>query len=411
MSVSRFLPPALILFFVAALTTENLLHYPVGVAFLLGIYRIWLDPKKVLRSSDTRLFVSVFACVWIPMLLALPDAANPARAVKTTALYLHFLPAGLYIIHMLRDLMVRRIVLMGVAIIVAFWCIDGVIQLVMGRDLFGYPYDGIVLKGVFYPKQRLGLVVAVFTPLYVYAVQRAATRSVWAWLLLLPMIVVVIFSLKRAAWVMLAVALSAYALCFFRVARQSALATAVAAGLVAAILAATIYFVPNINNRIGTSLNIFSTDFATADSATSYRLSLWKTGLSIARTHWLNGVGPRGYRTVYRDFADTGDFWIERGNKGQTHPHLMVLEILVETGVIGLIGYGAVLFLLVGNIWHQRAQDPDSAVYLMVVFVAWFPLNAHLAFYGSYWSSIVWIMAALGCTVVNKEGYRSRETL
>ena len=158
------------------------------------------------------------------------------------------------------------------------------------------------------------------------------------------------------------------------------------------------------------SLKMFSTDFATADIATSHRLSLWKTGLAVARAHWLNGVGPRGYRTVYRDFAEADDFWINRGKTGQTHPHLMALEISVETGAVGLIGYGAVLFLLVRNIWRRRTRDPASAVCLMVVLVAWFPLNAHLAFYGSYWSTIVWIMIALGCTAADKEGARSCPT-
>ncbi len=410
MSATRFLPVALILLSIAALATENLVHYPVGIMFMLGVHRIWINPKEALRSSDTRLLVTVFACVWVPMLLALPDAANPVRAFKTTALYLHFLPAGIYIIHMVRDLVVRRIVLAGIAVIVAFWCIDGVIQLVAGRDLFDYPYEGSVLKGIFYPKQRFGLILAVFMPLYVHAVNRAATRSVWAWLLLLPMITAVMFSLKRTAWIMLAVALGAYVSCFFRVTRPKVLSVAVAVGLVVATLAATIAFVPNVNKQMSGSLKMFSTDFATADIATSHRLSLWKTGLAVARAHWLNGVGPRGYRTVYRDFAEADDFWINRGKTGQTHPHLMALEISVETGAVGLIGYGAVLFLLVRNIWRRRTRDPASAVCLMVVLVAWFPLNAHLAFYGSYWSTIVWIMIALGCTAADKEGARSCPT-
>jgi O-antigen ligase len=404
MSGIRYLPAALILLSIAGLATENLSHYPIGVMFLLGAFQIWRDPRALLRTRDARLLVIVFACVWLPMWLALPDAANPARAVETTLLYFHFLPAGLYVIHMLRDLVLRRIVLAGLAAIVAFWCVDGVIQLLTGRDLFGYPYDGSVLKGAFYPKQRFGLILAVFTPLYIHVVHRAAARSVWAWLLLLPLVVVVIFSLKRTAWIMFAVALSGYGACFIRATRANVRAGAAAAVLVAATLAATIYFAPKVHTQFSDTLKIFSADFGTADVATSYRLSLWQTGLAIARAHWLNGVGPRGYRTVYPDFAPTDDFWMAQGRKGQTHPHLMVLEVLIETGVIGLGGYGACLFLLVRRLWRQRSRDPTAAAYLMVAVVAWFPLNAHLAFYGSYWSSIVWIMIALGCVSMQKTG-------
>jgi len=34
-------------------------------------------------------------------------------------------------------------------------------------------------------------------------------------------------------------------------------------------------------------------------------------------------------------------------------------------------------------------------------------LNAHLAFYGSYWSNIVWVMLALGCTGLAAHGPRN----
>ena len=148
-------------------------------------------------------------------------------------------------------------------------------------------------------------------------------------------------------------------------------------------------------------MNLFSADFETADIATSRRLTLWKTGAGIARAHWLNGVGPRGYRTVYRDFAAADDFWILRGTKGQTHPHLMVLEVITETGLIGLFGYALGLLLLAKAISRLRQHDPGAAVCLIVAAVAWFPLNAHLAFYGSYWSNIGWLVFALGCTGLN----------
>ena len=393
----RNLPAVLVLLAIAGLATENLSHYPIAIMCLLGVYHIWLNPQDMLSRADARLLITVFGCIWIPMLLALPDAASPTRALKTTALYLHFLPAGLYIIHGLREFENRRIMLAGLTAIVGFWCVDGMVQLLTGSDLFGYPYDGLVLQGVFYPKQRFGIIFAVFTPLYLYVVHRLAARSALAWLLLAPFVIVVMFSLKRTAWIMFAVALAGFIACFIRVTRANVRSLAIAAGLIAATLVATTAFVPKVHTQWVGTLKIFSADFAAADLATSHRLSLWKTGLSIARAHWLNGVGPRGFRTVYRDYAAADDFWIARGSKGQTHPHLMILEVLIETGVIGLIGFVACLWLLLRRLVEQRLSDPTAAGYLMVAIVAWFPLNAHLAFYGSYWSSIAWIMIALGC--------------
>jgi len=399
MSGFRYLPAVLMLLAVAALASENLSHYPIGVLSLLGVAALIRDPKSMLGSADARLLLSVFACLWIPMLLALTDAADPARAAKTTGFYLHFLPAGLYIAHMLSDPGIRRIVITGTAAIVGFWCVDGIIQLVSGRDLFGYPYDGSVLKGVFYPKQRFGLILAVFTPLYIHVVQRFAARSPFAWLLLAPLVVAIAFSLKRTAWMMLFVAVALYLATFFRATTKNVRTVALVAVVCVAALFAAMSAQPNLKTQIAGTLNVFSSDFETADIATSRRLSLWKTGLAVAQAHWINGVGPRGYRTVYRDFAPSDDFWIARGTKGQTHPHLMVLEVLIETGVIGLLGYGFALVLLLKRLWSSRIADPASSACLMVALVAWFPFNAHLAFYGSYWSNIAWLMLALGCTM------------
>ncbi|MFT4580520.1 MAG: O-antigen ligase [Gammaproteobacteria bacterium] len=398
MSFVRYVPAVLIVLAVAGLANENVSHFPIGILFLLGTWQIIRNPKDILLNANAKFLLSIFACVWVPMLLSLPDAENPIRALKTTGLYVHYLPAALYISYMLRDLIVRRIVLVGIVVIVGFWCFDGIIQLLTGKDLFGYPYDGAVLKGAFYPKQRFGLVISVFAPLYLYAVSQLATRSRWAWLLLLPLFVVISFSLKRTAWIMLAAALVTYLACFFRPSRANLRFSALSSGVFLALICIALCCVPKIRTQVTDTLDIFSSDFETADIATSHRLSLWDTGFSIVRSNWLNGIGPRGFRTVYASYADPDDFWILRGKKGQTHPHLMILEVLIETGMIGLLAYCVSIFLLVSRLWRRRLDDKAATVCLIVGFVAWFPLNAHLAFYGSYWANIAWLMIAVGST-------------
>ena len=145
----RYLSAVLIVIAVAALASEHGSHYPIGILFLLGLVKWIRAPQSVLGSDGARLFVTVFACLWIPMLLSLADAAHPARALKTTVLYLHYLPAGLYVVHMLADHRIRRIVLGGIVVVVGFCCVDGAIQRFNGRDLVGDPYGGSERKGLF----------------------------------------------------------------------------------------------------------------------------------------------------------------------------------------------------------------------------------------------------------------------
>ena len=89
------------------------------------------------------------------------------------------------------------------------------------------------------------------------------------------------------------------------------------------------------------------------------------------------------------------NFWIKNFDSGQTHPHLMSLEILVETGIIGLSMYLFALFLILKISITSTSSDP-AKFWLIAAFIAWFPLNTHLAFYGSYWASLVWMLLALG---------------
>ena len=394
---SKYLAAALILIAVAALATERLIHYPIGIMCVLGLVEFARSPARFFGNSSQRFYSLLFGCIWLPMLLSLSDAVNVQHAMKTTWAYLHFLPLGWYIIAVWTATDVRKITVAGIAVILAVWCADGVLQLLTGSNVLGFPRDGAVLTGMFYPNQRYGLVLAVFAPVAIYAVHRLALRNFGFWLLILPFIVVVTLSLKRSAWIMLAVSVVAYTT-FFLTQRTTAHRRRLAVWIACAgLLTTSLALFPNVQTQLTGSLEIFSADFDEADRASAYRLSLWRTGAAIATAHWFNGIGPRGYRHVYRNYAHPEDFWLRDGRKGQTHPHLMSLEVWVETGIVGFVAYLAVLALLAHRAWSMRRSAPGAVAFTLVAGVAWFPLNAHLAFYGSYWSTIAWLAIALAC--------------
>lgn len=377
----------------ALLCTEHAFHYAIALLMLGGLAAFARTPRALIDDPALRAFSAAFLCLWLPMLASLPDAVNPAHAGKTALAYLHFWPAGLCIVLASRDPRLRRLLLAGVAGVIAFWLADALLQLVTGRDLFGHPPAGDILTGAFYPKQRLGLVLAVLTPVYFLGVAWLARRRPLAWLLLLPLFLVILLSLKRTAWIMLAVSLAGllWLACARRQGggRRAMLALVVALGVVGG---AALTLDPALKARIHATAGLLSGDFETIDRATSYRLTLWRTGWAMFGAHPVNGVGPRGYRHAYAQHAPPGDFWLARGG-GQTHPHLMSLEVAVETGALGLAGYAAFLWLVLAR--FRRAADEVQAAWALCALAATFPLNAHLAFYGSYWSTIVWLTVAL----------------
>ena len=143
------------------------------------------------------------------------------------------------------------------------------------------------------------------------------------------------------------------------------------------------------NNRFKTTLGLFSNDYEIIDKATAWRLPLWETATNAFIANPVNGIGPRGFRFVYQDYAPANDYW-----ETQTHPHLLTLEILAETGLIGLLGYITFIYIILHGFFKRRAFAKEFP-FLIPVIVALFPLNAHMAFYGSIWSSMSWWLIAI----------------
>lgn len=220
-----------------------------------------------------------------------------------------------------------------------------------------------------------------------------ARRRPWTWALLLPLLLVVLLSLKRTAWIMFAVSIAG--LLWYACARRGrgVCRAMLLAGLLTSLAAgAAIALDPALRARVVETAGLLSGDFEAMDRASSYRLTLWRTGWRMLEAHPINGVGPRGYRHAYGEHAPPGDFWFERGG-GQTHPHLMLLEVALETGLIGLAGYACFLWLVLARL--RQAADEAQAAWALSAIAAAFPLNAHLAFYGSYWSSLMWLAVAV----------------
>ncbi|MGE0483072.1 MAG: O-antigen ligase family protein [Gammaproteobacteria bacterium] len=389
-----YLHAALILGAFALFATEHLVHYPVGLMSVLGLAMLARQPAR-LREPGVRTFLALFACIWLPMLAALPDAVAPARSQQTVLLYFHLLPAGLYLVCACRRPEVMRLVTQGVVILVLFTGLDAFAQLIWHEDFFGYPYEDGILKGLFYPKQRLGLFLAVFAPLVIDVVRAWCRQYPPLWLLHLPLLIVVLMSLKRSAWVMLGAGLVGYAVLLRRAANGRPAWRASHLVLVIAVAVGAVATNPALRGQLAKTAGLFSGDAVEFDRASAYRLTLWRTGVAMFADNWLNGVGPRGYRGAYADYAAADDFWVARsGGRGQTHPHQVLIEVAAESGALGLGGL-AVFYVLALRAWRRLYGQPTSPVWLLCALVAWLPINAHLAFYGSYWATFAWMLLAI----------------
>lgn len=374
--------------------SKSLYNVPMGIMAIIGFYYCLRSPALLWRHPVIRIYTVMFLCLWLPLLLSLPDAVNSARSAQTVSGYLRFLFIGIYVICSLQRPGALSRLHLGIFCITAFWCIDAVIQYLFQMDLFGYPYEPGHITGMFYPKNTIAHVTAAVSPLYFESIRAYSRRYRWLWLLLVPLFLVILLSGRRAAWIMLAVSISGYV---YYLLKQTAFnrRLLMKLGLWGAVLIGAMGIVIATNkplqSRIHVTMGLFSGNYEATDKATARRLPLWQTAITIFKDNWINGIGPRGFRYVYQQYSSADDFWHKDGS---THPHQLLLEVLAETGAIGFAGLLLFALVFYRFVKKGRLGMPLCPWWLSVLTVT-FPINSLMAFYGSYWSSMIWWLLAL----------------
>jgi len=371
-------------------STKTLFNIPLMLMAIIGLYRLIKVPALI-NFHETRLACLLFMCFWLPMLLALLDAEEFYHSSKTTFLYIHLLFSCIFMIDELRKKEIMQKIIFGIFIIMTFFCFDAMLQFFVGKNLFGYPYSPPILGGMFYPKNTLAHFLALLSPVYFEYIRRHKNRY-WKYLCVILYLCVLLLSGKRSAWIMFLSGGVLYAIYLIFISKTIEYKKLLAPAILAILVLSTISLSYSpLKNRIAVTSGLFSGNYETIDKATAKRLPIWETGLIIIKSHWINGIGPRGFRHVYKDYAGVDDFWINKGFNGTTHPHLVILEIVAETGLVGFFGY--ILFWIIFAKYAGyllRSKYTFGVAWLITVMLAILPYNAHLAFYGSYWASAIW---------------------
>ena len=393
-------------------STKALFNLPLFVMAVLGIRQLVAQHEIFRQNRIIRTLTVLFLCLWIPLILSLPDAVNPARSIGVVARYLLLILAGIFIVWSCRSAYVRQRINVSVVVLVIFLCVDSLIQYFLGRNLLGNPMMGGRVTSIFYPKLHMGLLLAVLSPVVFEYTRQKFNRFKPVVILPVVLIAVILMAGNRVSWIMLLMAASLYLLYHYRYStKQPGWRTLLSGIVLISITLLIVYKTPFVKERINETDGVFSTDFATIDKATAYRLSIWKVGLKVFQANWINGIGPRGFRYVYAQYADKGNYFLKPSlvNKGATHPHLMILEVAVETGIPGLLGY--LLFFIVLCRYFlrlNRRRREFMFPWMIAILVAVFPLNAHMAWYASYWAALSWwvLAIALGMTGGRQEESR-----
>ena len=353
------------------------------------------------RDTAMRLVVILFACYWVPALVSGIAAVEPGKTWSTVASLPRFLPFAVFVVWALKDARLWNGVTAAVAAVVALWIVDAFVQMTTGFSLGGAA-EAERLSGIFGAGNlKLGPVLAVLSPfVFVAARDRLGWRGLAVALVALA--VPILLAGSRAAWLMYALVCLVFAWREARSKRSFALAIAVSVVLVGGIAMLALHDSQGFGARVQRSLLVLRGTENAVDTASAGRVSIWRTAIAMWRAHPLTGVGVRGFRYAYPTYAAPQDRFVDTASDtGASHAHQIVLEVLSETGAIGLLFWVAGTLVAV-RAW-RRADAPSRARALapaLALAVMCFPLNSHLAFYSAWWGLLFWWLLALYCAAL-----------
>jgi O-antigen ligase len=284
------------------------------------------------------------------------------------------------------------------------WALDAWVQALTGFSLGG-PAQAQRISGIFGATNlKLGPTLASLSPFVLWLARRKLGRKglIAAMLFLL---VPILLAGSRAAWITYGVVLLAF---FWMEARAPLCfgAWIVAAGVIATLVVGVAWKTSaRFDARVERTLTALHDTRHAVNYATSGRLDIWRVSAKMIAAHPLLGVGVRDFRDAYPRYAPANDHFVTAEacgvGEGACHPHQIVLEVLSDTGAIGLALWLAAAAVAlrawrrVGPAARQRAFPATVALAVTV-----FPLNTHLAFYSAWWGLLFWWLLALWCAAL-----------
>jgi O-antigen ligase len=374
---------------------------PLALMAIGGIVLLAKEGRAILHSFNMRWALIAFAAIWIPIITALPDAVALEPTASTALAFLRFPFAILFTIYALAQTEHRNKLYTAIFAMFTLVIVDGLMQAAFGKNLLGSPMLAERITGLFYPKLTFGLWIAPFGAIYFEKVRQLAKSSRYGWtfwLLLAPYTAAVLLSGSRASWGIYAASMIGFAVyMYYTNPHRNMKKYLVIIATLVLPLSFGLYQFPPFKQKVEATAGLFSGDYDKTNAATSIRLPIWTVALKMSRDHLINGVGPRGFRYAYPSYAEKGDIFLQTNpHMGPNHPHEIFLEVLVETGIIGVIAYFIFLGLITKLTWQAiRQHNYHAAPFGIAVLAATMPINAGIAFYASILSAMTWWMLAI----------------
>ena len=406
--------PAWVLAFVALWPAPGYAEGVLALGALAGLIKLvasrFRGGNQMLGGPAWALTSVLFFAYWLPEAFSAIDAMDRGRALREALVDLRYLPFLWIVAAAVADDAGRRRTFGGLAIIVAVWTLDALVEAAIGTSPLFTGIDAAKqaisghgmctaaqvaaadrLGGVLGPcNLKLGIVLASLSPFALDAMRRRFGRIGWL-VAAVGIGLVVLLAGSRASWLTYGLVLLWTG---WRTLGRRKLLMVFALGALA-LVAATL-LVPQVRERIERTTQVLTADSQGVDTALSGRTRIWSAAVCMAREHPVNGVGARGFRQAFPACDPQAGVIAAWGEGAALHAHQLVLEILSETGGIGLLLWlaGAALAWRAWRYADVVARDRARPAMLALA-VTVFPLNTHLASYSTFWGGVLLMLSAL----------------
>ena len=383
----------------ALLPFRRLAEIPLSIFAVSLLFLLRSETYRARIKTVMPLLLPLFLCFWLPMVLSSFDSYDASKSWVSSLAAIRYFMAAMSIAVLLHSASLRWQVLRWSAYLLIFWAVDGYIQLAAGVDIFGISMHDDRLNALFGNKyQFYGPTLAMLSPLLLEFARRR--WPAWAWGASFALVLgAVMLSGMRAGWLAMGMVVVAYFLLMFRKENQELRRATIALPVLALAVMAISYLVsPTVQERVSRTLTIAQGAESSVDYALSWRLPIFKASINMLKENPVNGVGVRAFPVAYPDYAPADDYHVVKHSDGTgaTHAHNIVLEVMADTGGIGIAGL-IIGFVLAWRAWRKMlpANQQEAFPYVLALVLILFPLNSHFAIYGTYTSSLIWMLMGL----------------
>ena len=406
--------PAWVLAYVALWPAPGIAEGVLVLGALAALWRLvasrFRGGSRLLSHQAWALTSVLFLAYWLPELLSSFDAVDPARALREAAVDLRYLPFLWLAASAVANGRGRRTTFGGLAVIVAVWTVDALVQALGGASPLFSGMDAVKqaisghrlctaedmaaidrLGGIFGPcNLKLGPVLASLSPFALYALGRRFGSAGWG-IAAAVLGLVILLAGSRASWLTFALVLLVSG---WRLLGWKRLLGVFVLGVLTLVALGMVS--PQVRERIERTTQVVSADRNGMDVALSGRTRIWQAALCMAGHHPVNGVGARGFREAYPACDPAPGVVPVWGEGPALHAHQIVLEVASETGALGLLLWLAGV-ALAWRAWRyaDKAARERARPAMLSLAVTVFPLNTHLAFYSTFWGGLALLLAAL----------------